>query len=303
MASMFPRFRCLAATLALAASGCTRGPRTAPAPLQTIAKFVSPSDDLNRPVNLKAPAKRVIVIGPGALETIFALGAGDAVVGRDSVSLFPLRARKIEIAGDFQGPSVEKCVGLRPDLLILQGETWDKARADAWQKQIGVPVAALNATSLNNLAADFEKLGVWLGQPKAGIALAKTLENKRGQGQNPAFVEIQRSPLWGAGQNTLVDDALRAGGFTNAAASVRGYQPFSLESLLAKQPAIYIVPSAAPREQVLRDLRASPALSKLKSVREGRVLVINGDLLLRPGPRLKEGIETLRAEAKKLKAP
>jgi iron complex transport system substrate-binding protein len=184
----------------------------------------------------------------------------------------------------------------------VQGETWDKARVEAWQSQIGAPVAALVATNLKQIQSDFLKMGEWLGRKAQAQALANSLNIPVGKTKKPlmAFVEVGRSPLYTAGQGTLIDDVLRAGGFSNVAADVKGYQPFGLESLVARQPSVYIAPSVESRESLTRQLRASPALSKLKCIREGRVVAIDSSYLLRPGPRLGQGIKQLREESKRL---
>lgn len=259
-------------------------------------------DDLGRKIALRGIAKRVVVIGPGAIETVYALGAQKSLVGRDSFADFPTAAKAIAVAGDYKGPSVEQCVALHPDLVIVQGETWDKARVEAWQSQIGAPVAALVATNLKQVQTDFKKMGDWLGRQTQAQALANSLNipvdnSKR---QPVAFVEVGRSPLYTAGQGTLIDDVLRAGGFANVAADVKGYQPFGLESLVARQPSVYIATTNQGREKLTSELRASPALSKLKCIREGRVVAIESNYLLRPGPRLGLGIRMLRQEAKRL---
>ncbi len=290
---MFPR-RWLS-FLALLLCGCQAPPQSSAPPRAVSTAKLFPKDDLGREIALKSAAQRVIVISPGAVETVFALGAGKQIVGRDSFTDFPPEAKKIAVAGDFKGPSVEKSIALRPDLVILQGETWDKARVEKWQQQIGVPVAALTPTNLAGVSRNFAQMGAWLGSdPKRAQTLAASLRIAPVSPKKSAFIEIARSPLWSAGSGTLVDDVLRAGGFSNVAASVKGYQPFGLESLLVRQPAVYVVTSDKPGAEVVRELRVSPALSKLESVREGRVLVIKSDFLLRPGPRLKQGVEMLR---------
>jgi iron complex transport system substrate-binding protein len=313
---MFSRYRCLFLLFLL--SGCQspqRNPSTPkPEPIalegnRLESKGVESSglkrddlksDDLGRAIEVPGDIKRLVVIGPGAIETVFALGASQKLVGRDSYADFPAAAKKIAVAGDYTGPSVEKCIALHPDLIIVQGETWDKARVEDWQKKIGAPVAALTATSVKEVQKDFLKIGRWVGRTKEAAALAKGLDGGRGTAKIGAFLEVGRSPLFTAGQGTLVDDVVRAGGYSNIASDVKGYQPFGLESLLARQPSAYIAPSSLSRAALLRELRASPTLSKLKCIREGRVIAIKGDYLLRPGPRLKLGIDQLRREVRRL---
>ncbi|RYG62178.1 hypothetical protein EON80_23370 [bacterium] len=257
-------------------------------------------DDLGREIKLRGEVKRVVVIGPGAIETTYALGAQSKLIGRDSYADFPPAAKKIAIAGDYTGHSVEKCVALHPDLIIVQGETWDKGRVENWQQQIGAPVAALTATNLKAVQDDFLKMGTWLGQSAVATRLAKTLDSAPVKAPVAAFVEVGRSPLFTAGKGTLVADVLRAGGFSNVADDITGYQPFGLESLLSRQPEAYVSPSSNPSTKVLAELRASPTLSKLKCIRAGRVITIKGDYLLRPGPRLRLGIDQLKKEAQRI---
>ncbi|HEX9996820.1 MAG TPA: helical backbone metal receptor [Abditibacterium sp.] len=289
--------RCCLFFLLLPLSGCQK-PQVSKLKQENLGPRF-PTDDLNRAVELANPAQRVVVIGPGAIETIFALGAGAKLVGRDSYADFPAEAKKIAIAGDYSGPSVEKCIALRPDLVLVQGETWDKARVEQWQTQIGAPVAALVATDVNGVRKGIKKIGKWLGEAKKADGLAANIRPQAFYGQHSAFIEVGRSPLWTAGQNTLVSDVASHGGFKNVA-KVRGYQAFNLESLLALQPETYLVPSKSSRAVVLRQLRASPTLSKLKCVKRGHVVVIHPDLLLRPGPRLMNGMALLGTEASRL---
>ena len=290
----FPEVARALPLLALLA-GCASNPKNAAppaAPVQTAARF--PADDLGRPVALKAPARRVIVIGPGAIETVYALKAQGQIVGRDSWPPVIEAAIQLPVAGDYQGPNIEQSIALRPDLVIVQGETYDKTRVEDWQNKIGAPVAALTATDLAKVRADMVKIGAWLGKAGAAQKLAATLNWPAAPQKGPtAFLQIGQSPLYTAGPDTLVGNVLEAAGFRNAA-QVKGYQPYNVESLLAAAPDFYVVPSVKPPAQVLRELRGSPALSKLDCVQKGRVIVVDGDLLLRPGPRLKLGLEKLK---------
>lgn len=261
-----------------------------------------PADDLGRVIELKAPAKRAIVIGPGAIETVYVLGAQKSLVGRDSYADFPLEAKKIRSAGDFQGPNIEVCIALRPDLIIVQGETWDKARVEDWQSKIGAPVAALTPTSLEKLARDIEKIGAWFGKSAPAKTLATrfhALSNAKKDGPT-ILAETGRSPLWVAGAGTFIGDAIERAGARNAAKllGVKGYQQLSNEVLLAKGPDFYLVASKKSREVELKQLRAHATLSQLNCVKQGKVIVIDGDLILRPGPRLLQGIALLKAGLK-----
>ncbi len=259
-----------------------------------------PADDLGRPIELKQPAKRVVVIGPGAIETMFALDAQGQLVGRDDFANVPPAAKKVAIGGNFQGPNIEQCLALRPDLVIVQGETSNKSKFEDWQSKMGVPVAALTTTNFQSLARDFRKLGAWIGKSKQADEMAKGFEIPLPalKKSSRALIQTGDSPGWIAGRGTLVSDTARHAGFGNIAdeLGIDGYKEINVESLLVKQPDVLIVPSSQPKSQVLAALRANAALSGLECVRRGRVLVVNGDFLLRPGPRLLTGVQQLRAQ-------
>lgn len=293
----FPLF--LLCALLVLGTGCARR-ADSPVASATQAKPQFPADDLNRPVNLKSPAKRVVAIGPGAVETMFALNAGGLLVGRDDYADFPTKAKQIAVAGNYQGPNIEQCLALRPDLIIVQGETSNRARFDDWQRKIGVPVAALTTTSLLSLGKDIEKISAWIGKPNEGAVLGDNFQAPPPFSPDAprALVQTGDSPGWIAGSGTLVSDAVRFAGLRNIAdeLKIKGYQQVNIESLLVKQPDVVVVPSKKPRAQVLAQLRASGPLSRLKCVKRGRILVVDPDLLLRPGPRLMLGVEELKKQ-------
>jgi iron complex transport system substrate-binding protein len=273
-----------------------------PAPARRAAM---PADDLTRPVGLRKPAQRVIVIGPGAVETIFALGGGSKIVGRDSAADVPAQIKSVPVVADYKGPSFEAAIAQRPDLVIAQGETWDRERIDAWQKKLGVPVAALTPTKMESVQKNADKMAAWLGlAPKEIFSrdLATPLRSMSDEALS-AFIEVSRSPLWTAGENTLLDDLLRLSGWNNSGGSVAGYKQFSRESLLARQPDAYVVTGDPARKaSILAELRRDPALKALRAIQEGQVIVLPSDHILRPGPRLQNGVAALRKAREELLA-
>jgi iron complex transport system substrate-binding protein len=291
-----------------------------------------PRDDLGREVRLAQVPQRVVVIGPGATEAVFALGAGSRLVGRDSASdypsgRFPAGVQGVKVVGDFTGPFLESTIAERPDFIIVQGETYGRARIEDWQKKCGVPVAALSATTVEDVARGIEKMGAWLGTVDKAKPVADTLRQTPAVSKPAAaeaFFEVGRKPLWTAGRETLIDDVMKRAVLSNVARSVASYQQYGLETLLARQPAVYIVTTgranaalrpgqaqfagasptlfARERSRVLAELRREPALKQLQCVQRGRVLVVPADWVLRPGPRLANGINELKSQYSALDA-
>ncbi len=85
----------LLAVLALVACG--------PAVPPNDAAGLTLTDGLGRQVQLESPAQRVVSLAPSNTEILFALGAGDKVVGRDEFSDYPAEAKAIAIGGRLDG--------------------------------------------------------------------------------------------------------------------------------------------------------------------------------------------------------
>ncbi len=106
------------------------------------------------------------------------------------------------------------------------------------------------------------------------------------------FVEIYSKPLMTAGRGTFIDNLVTLAGGTNIGdAAGGGYPSFSEEVLLKDNPDVYIATTgsmASPGQIAKRS-----GYSALKAVKDGRVYVIDDNLLVRPGPRLVDGLEQL----------
>jgi iron complex transport system substrate-binding protein len=321
--------------VALLASSCVKQteepapkPPTTDAPVTSSAHLSAAElakDDLGRTIKLAKLPERIITIGPGATEMVYALGLGKKLVGRDSSSDYPAEAKKVASVADFRGPFFESVLAVKPDFIIVQGETWGSDRIEAWQKKCGAPVAVLSATTITKVAQGMERIDAWVtgkpddGQKLAQALLAKPDSDKPAVSQTglkgKALFEIQRSPLMVAGKGTLLDDVIQAAGLTNAAAGVEGYKQFNLENLLADPPDYYVVTVGAlapgkgypTAEQLEKDaaverhkVQATPIIRELACVKAGRILVIPADWALRPGPRLKLAVDELATQAAKL---
>src|SRR5256886_7658702 len=102
----------LAGLVALAAAACARGER-APAAGPAII------DDADRRVTLAAPARRIVSLLPSFTEMLFAIGAGDRLVGRTAWCDYPPAALAVPSVGDGIPPNVEAVAARPPDLVVL----------------------------------------------------------------------------------------------------------------------------------------------------------------------------------------
>lgn len=278
----------LLATCAL--SACHRGP--APAISGRTIR-----DDLGRTLTVPRELHRLISLSPSSTEILYAIGAGDLVVGLDRFSDWPPAARAIEKVGANLNPSLERILALRPDLVF----TARSANAEATTTGLtraGVPVFVSRADRLQDIYADIEAIGVAVDRVKEAHALTASMRRELGAlatvtRSEPAvktLVVVWPDPLVVAGHASHLDDLITAAGGLNVADdSTQPFPTYSLERLLTRAPAVILVGthSGGTPQGPFEKLTAVPA------VRDHRVYPIDGDLLFRPGPRVVEGARAI----------
>ena len=225
--------------------------------------------------------QRIISGIPSVTEMLFAVGAGDKVVGVTTNCNYPSAAKKINKIGGFT-LNLEKLTSLKPDLIILLAEA-QKPEIDKLKK-FGLPVLALNARNVNEVLQSLAKLGELTGNKRRAERLVANMKSRinavkpRGR-QRRVLVVVGSDPLIVAGGGTFIDDVVKYAGGVNIARSVKGaYPQYSLEMLVKENPDHIILP-----EGLLFGGRG------IKSKR----IFINADILTRPGPRVVEAIEKI----------
>ena len=258
-------------------------------------------EDSGQMVRLNAPAERIVSLSAGSTEMLFALGVGDRIIGIDEGSDYPLAVRKIQRVGPFLRPSLEKIVTLKPDLIVWVSPSSPRGIAAEIRRRTKCPVFAIAAKSITGIVRGFEKMGALVGKVEHGRKLAEDMahgvETVRlrvsGQERVRVFVEIAAPPsLMAAGPKSFINEAINLAGGANVARHARSPYPLiSLEALASLDPDVYIIPAEDQRQLVILErVRARPGYRTLRSIRDGKVYTVDPDYLLRPGPRLGEGI-------------
>jgi iron complex transport system substrate-binding protein len=148
--------------------------------------------------------------------------------------------------------------------------------------------------------ADMTALGRLLGVASQATALVDSMKQRAaaieqkvaGASKPTVFVEVYNKPLMTAGSGTLIDDLVKAAGGTNiGAVAGGGFPSFSTEVLLQDNPDVYIATTGAQQDP--GQIAARAGYSGLKAVQDGRVYVIEDNLIVRAGPRLVDGLEQL----------
>jgi iron complex transport system substrate-binding protein len=266
---------------------------------------VTVTDDDGVEVTIPAEPKRIVTFAPSNTEIVFALGLGDRLVGvSGDFDDYPPEAQDIEHvggAGEFGvDPNAERLVSLEPDLMltIAGGEHWKESLRD-----LDVPVFTVNATDFDDLLHDIETVGRITGATDAARSLTEEMvgdaesiaEGVAPEPRATCFFEVFFPPLTTVGPNTFIFDLLdRAGCDPVSAGANSDYPEWSVDRLVTADPDVYLVSSESG--QSADAVAKRPAFGELSSVQSNSVVLIDSDLISRPGPRVVEGLRAL-AEA------
>ncbi|MGO8669924.1 MAG: ABC transporter substrate-binding protein [Capsulimonadaceae bacterium] len=252
-------------------------------------------DDGGARVGIPRAPRRVVSLTPGNTEMLFAIGAGPRVVGDTVACDYPPAAVKIAKIGGYQ-PNYERIVALRPDLVVA--DTVAQSTAADRLRGLHETVLAIRPTTVALVEADLKLLGQATGNEVGAAGTVAAMEHELDEAARLAMADPARprvlavvghDPLYVAGGATFMDDAIRRAGGTNVAAHIRGYAEYSAEAALADAPDIILVGDPGDRDA----LRKMPALRTVPAIRMRAVVMIDPNLLDRPGPRLADGVLAL----------
>ena len=244
-----------------------------------------------------AGVRRIVSLAPSTTEILFALGVGDRLVGVDQYSDWPPEAAKVPRVGSDLSPSVERILGLRPDVVFVATSANARELPDELGRH-GVRVVISRIDTLDDLWKEIAAIGDAVGRHEAAVALVDAMHARVAAVRArvaplpapKALVVVWADPLTVVGGHSFVDDVIRtAGGDNIAGDSAQPYPQYSVERMLARAPEVIVVgshkggPTLAPLT----------AHASLPAVKNNRVHSVDGDLLFRPGPRLVDGIELL----------
>jgi len=266
-------------------------------PAATAATFpVTITDDASRTVTIKAEPKRIVSLAPANTEIVFALGLGDRVVGVTTYDDYPAEVTKIAKIGDFTTPNIEAIAAAKPDLILAT--TGVQAEVLAKLEALGATVVALDPQNLAGVYSAIERTGKATGAVSQAAALVDGMKvdvdaiARSVEATEPvtAFVEIAQNPLYTAGVGTLIDELIALAGGKNVVTQ-SGWVAYSAEQVVKADPTVYMATKGSMSDPAQLSQRAG--FKDLSAVKNSRVVVLDDNLVSRPGPRVVEGLRQI----------
>lgn len=245
------------------------------------------------PAGAKPP--RVIALAPHLAELVFAAGAGESLVGTVAWSDYPAEAASLPVIGDAFRLDLERVIGLDPDIALAWEGGTPGAAAQRLEK-LGIEVAWIRVRTLDDIGSALVELGRRLGYPERGqsaasdyrLALAKRPEPS--EARQPVFYQVAERPLYTLGGRHILTEVLRRCGARNIFADLDvEAAAVDYEAVLARQPAVIVAGTEPdgddPLQRWRRDRDHLPDDLSL--------IAVEPDTLIRPTPRIIEGIDLL----------
>ncbi|WP_445661435.1 ABC transporter substrate-binding protein [Bacillus sp. FSL K6-3431] len=264
---------------------------------------VTIKDATNKDVVIEKKPEKIVTLMPSNTEIVYALGAGDTVVGVSESDNYPEEVNEIEKVAGME-LNIEKIISLEPDVVLAHGSTvsmWESGLKQL--EDSGITVLVVNdAQSFEAVYESIEMVAKATGKSEESdqliddmkaklAAIKKQAESISEEDQKTVFVEISPAPeMYASGQNTFMNEMLKV---INAQNAVKedGYPQMNEEAVLVLNPDVIITTYGV--ENATELVLERKGWQDMTAVKEKQVYEVNEDLVSRSGPRIIEGVEEL----------
>ncbi|MFA7397351.1 MAG: ABC transporter substrate-binding protein [Crenarchaeota archaeon] len=256
-------------------------------------------DDAGYMITITSYPERIVSLAPSNTEILFAVGAGDRVVGVTDWCNYPydfsewIKAGNMSSIGNYWNPSIEPILSLRPDLVLASTDSSGDVAASL--RNLGYNVLILDGDTLNEVLNDVFLVGRATNQTDQATTLVSSLRTridtvvntvKNAESTPKVYYELWNDPLMAAGPRTFVSDLISLAGGQNIFDDAASQWPIvSSESVISKNPDIILSHDA--------EIKTRTGWYSINAVANNKIYQFDDDLLVRPVPRLVDALENL----------
>ena len=265
---------------------------------------VTVKDMTGREITLDAPATRVVALTASDCEILYALGAGDTLVGRGEYCDYPEDVQAVPSVQSGYETNVEQIIALEPQVVLMATMAQTKEQVEALEAA-GVHVIVSDAQDIAGVYTAIELIGAVTGKNDEAAALIAGMKDSfaaiaaKAEGDGSKTVYFEVSPLeyglWTAGKGTFMDELAQMIGLKNAFEDVEGWAAISEEQVLERDPdyivtiSMYYGEGPTPVEEIM----GREGWQELKAVKNEAVFNADSNEVSRPGPRLVDAAQAL----------
>lgn len=267
------------------------------------ASTVTLTDMTGRKITLDAPAERVVALTAADCEILYALGAGDLLVGRGEYCDYPAEVLDVPSVQSGYETNIEQIIALEPQVLLMSTMAQTEEQVQQLEAA-GIHVVVSDAQDIEGTYTAINMIGTLTGKQAEAASIVESMQKtfdeiKANAGDGTKTVYFEVSPLqyglWTAGSGTFMDEIANMLGLTNCFADVTGWGEISEEQVLERNPdyivtiSMYYGEGPTPEEEIL----SRTGWENVTAVKDGKILNLQNNELSRPGPRLADGAKAM----------
>ena len=267
------------------------------------SEAVTLTDMTGREITLDAPAERVVALTASDCEILYALGAGDLLVGRGEYCDYPAEVLDVPSVQSGYDTNIEQIIALEPQVLLMSTMAQTEEQVQQLEAA-GVHVVVSDAQDIEGTYTAINMIGELTGKQAEAASIVESMQKtfdeiraNAGDGTKSVYFEVSplQYGLWTAGSGTFMDEIATMLGLTNCFADVTGWGEISEEQVLERNPdyivtiSMYYGEGPTPEEEIL----SRTGWENVTAVKDGKILNLQNNELSRPGPRLADGAKAM----------
>jgi len=245
-------------------------------------------------------ASRVVSLSPSTTETVWALGALAKLVGRSRYCDYPPEVKALPEVGGYVDPNLEAILALRPDLVVgARGPAGRRVFDTLGEK--GIATYFPSTETVDDVLAMIRGLGERIGLREEGERVASRVDarladiaKKNAPLAHPRVLLLFGvQPIVAAGPKSFGDEILARAGAINVVTAGDTYPTLDIEAVAGLDPDVIVDAAVAEEHGAQRITKTAGGWSRVRAVQRDRVVAIADEVVLRPGPRIADGVEIL----------
>lgn len=247
-----------------------------------------------------AAPKRIVSLSPSTTEALFVIGAGKDVVGRSRYCDWPKEVLALPQVGGFVDPNLEAILALKPDLVTGARGPAGAAITERLEQR-GIATYFPKTETFAEIDTMIRGLGERTGHAEQANAELDSMHRRiagieKAVGQKPpvrVLLVFGLAPISVAGPQSFAEEMIRHAGGINVVTDGGAYPTIGVERVISLDPDVIVNASMAEALGVERIKKDAPGWSNVRAVKTDHVVSITDESVLRPGPRLAEGLTAL----------
>jgi iron complex transport system substrate-binding protein len=250
-----------------------------------------------------AKARRIVAIGGSITEIVYALGAEDKLVARDTTSVYPPAALKLPDVGYMRQLSPEGVLSVDPDAVLALDGSGPQEAIDVLEKASVPFLPVPEKFTRDGILEKIRPVGTAVGKRAAAEELAARVGAaidaaeaglpKTGRKRVLFVLSLQGGRVLASGSGTAADGIIAMAGGVNAVSGYHGYKQLTDEAIIeAKPDAILMMDHAGP-SPTDDAILAEPAIAATPAGKMKNLIRMDGAYLLGFGPRTAHAIRDL----------